>query len=197
MTAIAACFICSINAFFLFKNRVSKCHRNAANCNVIFHLTNLLWLSLVKLLKDSGCDDKEFLKMIVDCCDNCKFCSKFMKPFSRPIDGFPVPDSFKEYVSMDLKEIEKEKLQILHLIDAATRYTTACFIRRKKKDLVVCDMFQIWVAYFEAPGKFHSNCGRELANDVLGIETSATPGKLLFSNRVVERNNKVFYEAFM
>ena len=61
---------------------------------VVFHLTNLLPLNneekkkarklhcplcpaskdwLVKLLKDSGCDDKEFLKMIVDFCDNCEF----------------------------------------------------------------------------------------------------------------------------
>ena len=73
------------------------------NCNVVFHLTNLLLLSneekkkkemklhrqlchvsrdrLVKLMKDSGCDDKAILRMIVDCCDNCKSCSKFKKPF--------------------------------------------------------------------------------------------------------------------
>ena len=69
------------------------------NCNVVFHLKNLLSLSneekkkkaiklhrqlchaskdrLVKLLKDSCCDDKMFLKMIVDCCDNCEFRSLF------------------------------------------------------------------------------------------------------------------------
>ena len=83
------------------------------NCNV-FHLTNLLSLSngekkrkeiklyrqlchasndrVVKLLKDSGCDGKEFLKMIVGCCDNCEFCSKFKKPFSRLVVRFPVWD---------------------------------------------------------------------------------------------------------
>ena len=98
------------------------------NCNVVFHLTNLLSLSneekkkkamklhcqlchaskdwLVELLKDSGCDDKKFLKMIVDCCDNCEFCLKFKKPFSRPVVSFPVSDRFNEYVHMDLKEIK-------------------------------------------------------------------------------------------
>ena len=84
------------------------------NCNVIFHLTNLLsWSNevkkekviklhcqlchvskdqLVKFLKDSCCDDKKFLKMIVDCCDNCKFCLKFKKPFPRLSVRFPVLD---------------------------------------------------------------------------------------------------------
>ena len=85
---------------------------------------------LVKLSKDSGCDYKKVLKMIVDCCDNCEFYSKFKKPFLRPVVRFPVLDRFNEYVSMDLKEIEKGKVWIP---DAATRYTAACLIRRKKR----------------------------------------------------------------
>ena len=79
---------------------------------------------------------------------------------------------------MDLKEVEKGKVWILHLVDAATRYTAACLIRRKKKNLVMCRIFQIWVACFGEPGKFHSDCGGEFANDAfcemkekLGIET--------------------------
>ena len=133
------------------------------NCNVIFHLTNLLSLSnegkkkkaiklhrqlchaskdrLVKLLKDSGCDDKKFLKMIVDYCDNCKFCSEFKKPFSIPVVRFPVSDRFNEYVSMNLKEAQKGKLWILHLIDTATSYTAACLIRTKKR--VVCHILDM------------------------------------------------------
>ena len=34
-------------------------------------------------------------------------------------------------------------------------------------------------------------------NEKLGLETSTTPGKSPFSNRVAERNNKVLYEALM
>ena len=56
-------------------------------------------------------------------------------------------------------------------------------IRRKKKEIVGCCIFQILVAYFGAPGQFHGDCGREFANDVfcemnkkLGIEPSTTPG---------------------
>ena len=81
-------------------------------------------------MKDSGCDGKTFLKMIVDY-DNCEFCLKFKKPFSRPVVSFPMSDRFNEYVSMDLKEVEKGKVWILHLIDAAARYTAACLMRIK------------------------------------------------------------------
>ena len=56
----------------------------------------------------------------------------------------------------------------------------------------MCSVFQIWVAYFGAPGKFHSDCGGEFANDVfremnkkLGMETNRTLQKSPFSNGVV------------
>ena len=60
------------------------------------------------------------------------------------------------------------------------------------------------MAYFGAPGKFHSNCGGEFANDTfrqenkkIGIKISTTPGHPPFSNAVVERNNKFLYETLM
>ena len=56
----------------------------------------------------------------------------------------------------------------------------------------MCSVFQIWVAYFGAPGNFHSDCGGEFANDVfremnkkLGMETNRTLQKSPFSNGVV------------
>ena len=56
----------------------------------------------------------------------------------------------------------------------------------------MCSVFQIWVAYFGTPGKFHSDCGGEFANDVfcemnkkLGMETNRTLEKSPFSNGVV------------
>ena len=84
---------------------------------------------------------------------------------------------------------------ILHLIDAGKRYTAYCWIRRKKKELVVCHIFQIRVAYFRAPGKFHNDCGREFANHALGemnekksTETSTIPGESPFHNGVEQQS---------
>ena len=48
---------------------------------------------------------------------------------------------------MDLKEVEKGKKYILHLVDTATSYTAAVIIDRKKKEIVVDRIFKIWLAY--------------------------------------------------
>ena len=40
--------------------------------------------------------------------------------------------------------------------------------RRKKNELVVHCIFQIWVAYFGASGKFQSDCGREFGGETHG-----------------------------
>ena len=104
--------------------------------------------------------------MIEECCDSCEFCLKYKKPFSRLIVSLPLSDRFNQCVCMDLKEIEKGKLWILHLIDAATRYTAGCLIKTKKKEMVVCCIFKIWIAYFGSPEKFYSDCGGEFCNKV-------------------------------
>ena len=159
---------------------------------------------LVKLLRDGGCKDKEFMKMVETCCETCSFCQKFKLSKPRPIVGLPKADKFNQVVSMDLKEVEKGKLWILHLVDNATRYTAATLISSKKKEVIVRKIFQIWLAYFGSPEKFHSDCGGEFENDTFkemaeafNIEVSTTPGEAPFSNGVVERGNKMLYETMM
>ena len=82
--------------------------------------------------------DKKFLNIIESCTDSRKFCRKYKKAFSKPIVGFPVADKFNSVVCMDLKEVQKHKVWILHLIDTATRYSAACLISDKKKQTIVC-----------------------------------------------------------
>ena len=105
---------------------------------------------------------------------------------------------------MDLKEYIHNKTWILHLIDAATRYSAACLINSKNKDLVVSRIFQIWVGYFGAPKKFFSDNGGEFANEVmqemnekLGIVTETTPSESPFSNGLVERHHVMIYESMI
>ena len=105
---------------------------------------------------------------------------------------------------MDLKEIEKGKLWILHLVDSATRYTAATLINTKKKEVVVKKIFQIWMSYFGSPEKFHNDCGGEFENNVMkemaevfGVEISKRPGEAPFSNGIVERGNTMLYETMM
>ena len=192
------------------------------SCNVVFKLTNVLSgdqkeqeakakklhrqfchaskEKLIKLLKSSGCDIPDFSKAIEKVCDSCDFCRKYKKPFPKPIVRLPTTDKFNNTVCMDLKELEKGKVWILHMVDVATRYTAACIIDSKKKDVVVCRIFQLWIQYFGAPTRLHSDCGGEFCNSVmqemnhkLGIETSTTPGESPFANGIVGRNNAILF----
>ena len=130
------------------------------------------------------------------------FCQKYRHAKPRPVVGLPKGDRFNQVVSMDLKEVVKGKCWILHLVDNCTRYTAAALISTKKKEVVVKKIFQIWLAYFGSPVKFHSDCGGEFENEVLkelaeafGVEISTTPGEAPFSNGVVERGNTMLYET--
>ena len=196
------------------------------DCKVVFHMQNLSTYSkaekkqkaqklhrqfahaskerLFRLLKDGGCKDKEFFRVLEKCCRDCKFCQKYRHAKPRPIVGLPKATRFNQVISMDLKEIEKGKLWILHLVDSATRYTAATLINTKKKEVVVKKIFQIWMSYFGSPEKFHTDCGGEFENDVMkemaevfGVEISTTPGEAPFSNGIVERGNTMLYETMM
>jgi len=205
---------------------IPVCEWTNENCNVVLHLEHLQQLSkeekeikakkihrqfahaskerLVRLLKNGGCKDKEFIQIIERVCDNCGFCIMYRRPKLRPIVALPKADRFNQVVAMDLKEVEKGKVWILHLVDTATRYTSACLINTKRKEVVVTKLFQIWLAYFGSPSKFHNDCGGEFCNEVLremcekfDIEAGTTPGESPFSNGIVERNNAILYESMM
>ena len=159
---------------------------------------------LIKLLKQSQLYDATFYKVVEAITDSCQFCLKYKSPKLKPVVAFPRASDyhFNQVVSMDLKEIKKGQLWILHMVDAATCYTAAAIINNKRKETIVKTVFQIWLAYFGAPQMFHSDCGREFnndlfreMNDLFNIETSTTPGESPFSNGKVERANKLLYET--
>ena len=132
---------------------------NLENCNVVFHFENLKSYSksekrnkavklhrqfahaskerLIRLLKNGGCDDTEFLNIITEFCEKCQFCQKYKKPKLKPVVGLPKSDYFNEVVVMDLKEVKKGKIWILHLIDSFSRYTATALIESKQKEIVV------------------------------------------------------------
>ena len=118
--------------------------------------------------------------------------------------GFRLADKFNGVICMDLKEYIHNKIWILHIIDAATRYSAACLINTKDKNVVVSRIFQIWVGCFGAPKKIHTDNGGEFVNQVLeemneklGIVTQTTPAESPFSNGVIERHHVVVYESMV
>ena len=157
---------------------------------------------LKKLLRDGGCQNREFMKCIDQVCDDCDICLKFRKPPLRPVVGLPLAHDFNEVVCMDLKELENTKLWMLHLIDAATRYSGASLIKTKRAEVIINNVFQHWIRYFGSPTKFLSDNGGEFANEQycemnekLGVETLTTAAESPFSNGMVERHNAVLAET--
>ena len=205
---------------------VSVAELDIEKSNVVFHTVNLEGSSaaekkrkalklprqfahapaerLIRLLKSGGCDDVDFIEAVNKCCAECDFCRKYRQPKPKPVVSFPKADRFNDMVAMDLKEVEKGKIWILHMVDCATRYTSACVVYSKKKDVILNKILTIWLAYFGAPRKMHSDCGGEFSNEILrecndkfGIETSTTPGDAPFANGIVERANPMLFESAM
>ena len=124
---------------------------------------------LCKLLKHSpGFDNDEFLDIVKEQCDLCEVCQKFKHPPSRSVVGLPLADNFNQVVCMDLKEYIHNEVWILHLIDAATRYSAACLIRTRNPDKIIRCVYLIWIAYFGSPGKFLSDNGGEFSDETYG-----------------------------
>ena len=61
------------------KKRAKKLHRQL--CHASFD-------RLKTLLRQSGCEDKEFYRIVQETCADCFFCNKYKKPFPKPIVGF-------------------------------------------------------------------------------------------------------------
>ena len=106
----------------------------------------------------------------------------------------PVTSQFNEVVSMDLKVYKHRKTCILHLTDAAARYSEACLVRIMNKGVIIKQIYKIWIAYFGSLDLFLSDSGGKFSNDLfqkmdekLSVETRTTPGESRFSNDIVER----------
>ena len=84
---------------------------------------------LKKLIQDSGISDQSVMDIVDEVSDKFDICKRFKKPLPRPIVAFPTATSFGEVVAMDLKDISGVK--ILHMIDHATRYSSACVVGNK------------------------------------------------------------------
>ena len=158
---------------------------------------------LLSFVKNSrGFRDKDFLKCIEECTDNCQICLEFKRPKLRPIVAFPLGNKFNDVVCLDLKEIVHNKSYILHLIDSTTRYSAAKVIYSKNQNEIIQAVFSIWIAYFGSPrmfltdngGEFNNAAFREM-NEKLNIVTATTAAECGFSNGIVERHHLVIAEA--
>ena len=159
---------------------------------------------LLKLVKNSSIKDKEFLHLIGEVCNTCDICREYKAAPLKPIVSLPLAEKFNDVVCLDLKEYVHNKVWILHMIDAATRYSQARLITSKKKEVIVSKIFEMWISSFGVPRTLMSDNGGEFVNNVyteasqkLGIKMVMPPAESPFSNGIVERHNKIIYETMM
>ena len=110
---------------------------------------------------------------------------------------------FNEVVCIDLKRIEYAMEWIMHMTDGFSRFSAACIVKSKKREVIADAIFKIWIAYFGVSKKIFSDNGGVFTNELLrevgeclGIFVTISAGEAPFSNGIVERGSKVLYEAF-
>ena len=70
----------------------------------------------------------------------------------KPVVSLPLANKFNQVVCLDLKEYVHNKVWILHMIDAATRYSQARLITTKRKEEIDKKIFEMWISFFGVPG---------------------------------------------
>ena len=155
---------------------------------------------LYDLAKDAGIKDPEFMKILQECPSSCDFCLRYKKVEPRPVVGFSLGSYFNETVSMDIKEIESNK--VLHMIDHGTRYSVAVRLHSKESSEILRAIFKHWIAYFGTPGSFLTDNGREFNNQLfrdmaqnLNIIVRTTAAQSPWSNGLNERHNGILGES--
>ena len=81
------------------------------------------------LLKDAKVVDKEVFDLVADVEKACDTCNRFKKPKLRPVVGFAWARDFNDLLAIDLKP--HNNVHLLHMIDHATRFSSACIIPNK------------------------------------------------------------------
>ena len=103
------------------------------------------------------------LKLVEEVRGTCDICVKYGSTPPKPVVTIPNAKTFNEHIAMDLKDINSK--HVLHLIDHFTRFSAACVVSSKSKDVIVAAVLKIWISVFGCPGKILSDNGGEFSND--------------------------------
>ena len=100
---------------------------------------------------------------------------------------------------MDLKFFGS--LMVLHIIDHFTRYSAACVIPSKRRDIIIANVLKIWVSIFGTPLQLLCDMGLEFNNEdyremgeKLNTTVKSTAAESPWSNGVNERHNVILGE---
>ena len=147
-------------------------------------------------------DEKEEMrKLVVGLIDSCEVCKKYKRNPAKPVVSFPCSKIFNEIVALDIGEIEEKKFLVI--VDLATRYCQAYWIRDKKPETIIKTFADGWFAIFGAPSKMLSDNGREFQNEKVrrmaerwSIKLLATAAESPWSNGLCEKTVGILKESW-
>ena len=151
---------------------------------------------LIKIIRNSGKNNKELEKEVNYVSQKCITCIKFKKTKPRPVVCMPMANEFNEIVAMDLKIWGN--YFFLVIVDLATRFCTASVISNKLPSTIIKSLFVSWITIFGAPKRILSDNGGEFDNpemralgEAFNITIKTTAAESPWSNGICERLNGV------
>ena len=171
------------------RNQVQKVHKN---------LCHKSEKQMIKLFLMAGKLNKRTRNVIRDVVEQCQVCRKFKKTPPRPKVAMSKAVTTNQVVSLDLKEVRKEKKHILYCVDEFSGYIVAEVINNKEPETIFRTFDRRWVE--QGPGipkeGIFSDNGGEFKNPVMkeaaaqyGIKLSLTAANSPWSNGKNERNH--------
>ena len=129
--------------------------------------------------------------------NSCEVCIHYRKTEPRPIVWFKLGSYFNENITMDIKEINGNK--VLHLIDHATKYSVRVRIPSKESSDIINAIFKDWITYFGTPGSIltHNNSITSHLAQNLNIIVCTTPAESPWSNGLNEWHSGILGEMVM
>ena len=151
---------------------------------------------LKNLIKVAGTSSKYVLDMVQDVTNKCDLCKRYKHSPPKPAVCFPLATESNETVALDLKMYRAGYM--LHMIDHATRYRQACFIKNKQCATIVKSILKFWISIFGSPNKFLSDNGGEFVNEEFNemaekfnITVLTTAAESPWSNGLCEKHNGI------
>ena len=125
--------------------------------NLRCQFTHAPFSCLKNLLKNGEMDTQVDLSSLEKVFSSCKFYYK-KTPLRSMFDLFQA-HVFSETVAMDLKEWTdgSNRTRFLHMTDHAARYSASSVIKSKRKEVVVDQIFSIWMTILGYPQKIVDN----------------------------------------
>ena len=100
---------------------------------------------LKTLLKDSELYNTEIGHFLDELSNTCDACLHTKKTPAHPVVSLSLATEFSEVVVLGLKERKKGKIWILHLTDAATRFTLSALIYNKHPSTIIDKIMTLWI----------------------------------------------------